>query len=36
MDKAKKLFDLVQKDGVVRIVGAHDPLGAKLIERAGF
>lgn len=36
MTKAKELRELFQKEGVIRIVGAHDGLTAKLVERAGF
>lgn len=35
-DKAKKLFNLLSGDKVIRIVGAHNPLGARIVERAGF
>jgi len=31
-----RLRDLFARPGVVRIVGAHNPLGARLAERAGF
>ncbi|MEU3662043.1 isocitrate lyase/phosphoenolpyruvate mutase family protein [Streptomyces sp. NPDC032940] len=30
------LRDLFERPGVVRIAGAHNPLGARLAERAGF
>ena len=36
MSKAKKLRALFNKEGVIRIVGAHDGLGARLIELNGF
>ena len=36
MSKAKKLRELFIKEGVIRIVGAHDGLTAKLAELAGF
>ncbi|HET7853971.1 MAG TPA: isocitrate lyase/phosphoenolpyruvate mutase family protein [Candidatus Methylomirabilis sp.] len=36
MSKAKKLRELFTRPGLVRMVGAHDGLGAKLVERAGF
>ncbi len=34
--KPRKLRELFENDGVVRIVGAHDGLGAKLVELSGF
>jgi len=36
MDQATKLRALLKKPGAIKIVGAHDALSAKLIERAGF
>ncbi len=36
MHQATKLRALLKKPGAIRIVGAHDALSAKLIERAGF
>jgi len=36
MNKAKILRDLIHRNGPVLVVGAHDALSAKLIERAGF
>ncbi|WP_078873749.1 isocitrate lyase/phosphoenolpyruvate mutase family protein [Streptomyces seoulensis] len=33
---ADRLRDLFARPGVVRIAGAHNPLGARLAERAGF
>ena len=36
MSKAKKLRELFARPGLVRMVGAHNGLGAKLVERAGF
>ena len=36
MNKAKRLRELFNGDGVVRIVGAHDGLTAKLVEHHGF
>ncbi|MFC9244935.1 isocitrate lyase/phosphoenolpyruvate mutase family protein [Streptomyces sp. NPDC057136] len=33
---ATQLRELFARPGVVRIVGAHNPLGARLAERAGF
>ncbi|MEU3049778.1 isocitrate lyase/phosphoenolpyruvate mutase family protein [Streptomyces sp. NPDC006984] len=33
---ARRLRDLFARPGAVRIVGAHNPLGARLAERAGF
>jgi len=36
MSKAKKLRELFTRPGLVRMVGAHNGLGAKLVERAGF
>ena len=36
MNKAQKLRELFQKDGVIRLVGAHDGLSAKLVELNGF
>ncbi len=34
--KSSQLRKLFERPGVVRFVGAHNPLGARLIERAGF
>ena len=36
MDKAKKLRALFTKKPLTRIVGAHNALSAKLVERTGF
>lgn len=36
MHQATKLRALLKKPGAIKIVGAHDALSAKLIERAGF
>jgi phosphoenolpyruvate phosphomutase len=36
MHQATKLRALLKKPGATKIVGAHDALSAKLIERAGF
>jgi phosphoenolpyruvate phosphomutase len=36
MNKAQKLRELFNQDGVKRIVGAHDGLSAKLVEENGF
>lgn len=36
MSKAKKLRELFANDKVIRVVGAHNALSAKLVEAAGF
>jgi len=36
MSKANKLREIFARDGVIRIVGAHDGLTAKLVEQNGF
>jgi len=36
MKQAAKLRELMARSGIIRTVGAHDALSAKLIERAGF
>lgn len=36
MKKTKKLRQLFKTNKIIRIVGAHDGLGAKLIEKNGF
>jgi len=36
MSKTKKLRELFAKDGFFRLVGAHNGLTAKLVEKAGF
>lgn len=36
MSKAKKLRELFARPGLIRLVGVHNGLGAKLVERAGF
>ncbi len=36
MNKAEKLRELFNKDGIIRIVGAHDGITAKLVELNGF
>jgi len=35
MSKSGKLRELFQKDGVIRLVGAHDGLSARLVELNG-
>ena len=34
--KARNLRDLFDREGVIRLVGAHDGLGARLVELNGF
>jgi len=36
MNKPKKLRELFKKSGIIYIVGAHDGLSAKLVEKNGF
>jgi phosphoenolpyruvate phosphomutase len=36
MTQAAKLRELMKRPGLIRTVGAHDALSARLIERAGF
>ena len=36
MTKAKKLREMFNKDGVIRIAGAHDGITANLVELNGF
>jgi phosphoenolpyruvate phosphomutase len=36
MNKSAQLKRLFERPGVIRIVAAHNALGAKLVERAGF
>ncbi|WP_239696152.1 isocitrate lyase/phosphoenolpyruvate mutase family protein [Streptomyces sp. Ncost-T6T-1] len=36
MTGARRLRDLFARPGSIRIIGAHNPLGARLAERAGF
>lgn len=36
MRQAARLRALIKRPGIIRTVGAHDALSAKLIERAGF
>lgn len=36
MTKSEKLRDLFRKPGIIRLVGAHNGLTAKLVENAGF
>jgi len=36
MTKAKKLREMFNKEGVIRIAGAHDGITAKLVELNGF
>jgi len=36
LEKATKLRDLFKGPGLIRLVGAHNGIGAKLIEKAGF
>ena len=36
MTNAAKLRAALKKPGAIKIVGAHDALSARLIERAGF
>ncbi len=35
-DGARQLRQLLARPGIVRLMGAHDPLGALVAERAGF
>src|SRR5205807_2850142 len=36
MTQAAKLRELMRRPGIIKTVGAHDALSAKLIEEAGF
>jgi len=36
LTKAKKLREMFNKDGVIRLAGAHDGITAKLVELNGF
>lgn len=36
MSKTQKLRELFRRDGIIRVMGAHNALGAKLAENAGF
>ena len=36
MSKAQKLRELFREERVIRLVGAHDGLSAKLVELNGF
>jgi len=36
LDRAKELRELFKRDGIIRIVGAHDGITAKLVELHGF
>lgn len=36
MDKCRRLRELFASDKIIRIMGAHNALGAKLVERSGF
>jgi len=36
MTQAAKLRELIRRPGIIKTVGAHDALSAKLIEEAGF
>src|SRR5438067_11448407 len=36
MHNATKLRDLLQHPGIIKAIGAHDALSAKLIQQAGF
>jgi len=36
MNKLKKLRELFKRDGVIQVMGAHNAMGAKLAEKAGF
>ncbi len=36
MHNATKLRDLLKRPGIVRVVGAHDALSAKLVQETGF
>ena len=36
MNNATKLRAALKKPGALKVVGAHDALSARLIERAGF
>ncbi|MDA0577712.1 MAG: isocitrate lyase/phosphoenolpyruvate mutase family protein [Verrucomicrobia bacterium] len=36
MDRAQQFRQMVEQSGVVRLMGAHNGLGARLVERHGF
>ncbi|TLY25500.1 MAG: phosphoenolpyruvate phosphomutase, partial [Nitrospirae bacterium] len=36
MHNATKLRVLLQRPGIIKAIGAHDALSAKLIQQAGF
>lgn len=36
LEKARKLRNLIERPGLIRLVGAHNGMGATLVERAGF
>ncbi len=36
MNKAKKLRELFNSNELIRVMGAHNALGAKLVEKSGF
>ncbi len=36
MSAAKELRDQFAQSGIIRVVGAHNPLGARIAERCGF
>ena len=36
MNKTKKLRELFNSNRLIRVMGAHNALGAKLVEKSGF
>jgi phosphoenolpyruvate phosphomutase len=36
LEKAKKMRKLIERPGLIRLMGAHNGMSAKLVERAGF
>ncbi|HDZ77634.1 MAG TPA: phosphoenolpyruvate phosphomutase, partial [Candidatus Omnitrophica bacterium] len=36
MDKKVRLRELFKENKIIRVIGAHDALGAKLAQKAGF
>ncbi|MDD5689333.1 MAG: isocitrate lyase/phosphoenolpyruvate mutase family protein, partial [Caldisericia bacterium] len=36
MKRKMKLKELIKKEGLIRLVGAHNGLTAKLVEKHGF
>ena len=36
MNKAKKLRELFNSNELIRVMGAHNALGAKLVEKSGW